>query len=415
MPEFMGVWVCLKKTNKTLTNEAGEKEGRMSVKTYKYYDIVREQIKNHPTLTGQDLMKFCYQGCYGPKHLITDKERAYSYFLEEYDGVTPKEGMLTERISEDYIRINFAPYKKAGLPPEWLFEMFYYTATDEGAVTTTLEDACLVVEEVLQDSEGCISVEEWKETVRAYDKQDCAPIHHSAEYKAAEDPHYRIISDRYEGILPIFLMMKEKQDEEKKAVRYEYQEDYAGEMVAVPVERKNIEVLVLAIEGRAASGKTTLSAELERITKYPVIKMDHFFLPKSLQKTKRLQEPGGNIHYERFLEEVVSNIKEEQPFTYAIYDCMVGGKNGVETVPSATWRIVEGVYSLHPKFGDYADLKVFVDVGPDEQMLRIRQRNGVKMAKMFRETWIPMEEVYFHKYKHEKNADYIYEGYKRPY
>ncbi len=380
----------------------------------RYKEIVQNHIESHPLLRCQDLIKFCYQGCFGPRHLFKDKKLAYRFFLEEYNEVTPKDGAIIERISEDYIRINFASYKNAGLSPEWLFEMFYYTTVDEQPEKMEIEEAFLLVEEVLGTLEGNISVQKWKEATQKYLEGEILPVHHSNEYKEAEDTHYRIVSDKYEKLMPIFLMMKEKQDVEKRGLTFEYQEDYAGELVAVPVERKKNDILVLAIEGRAASGKSTLAEELSRITKYPVIKMDHFFLPKSLKKAKRMQEPGGNIHYERFLEEVISNIKEDMPFSYTIFDCEIGGANGVEIVPATPWRIVEGAYSLHPKFGDYADLKIFVDVNPDEQMQRIRKRNSPELVKMFREAWIPMEEVYFHKNRHEKNVDYIYEGYKRP-
>lgn len=381
----------------------------------RYIDIIENYIKGHAVLTCRDLLKFCYQGCYGPRHLMPDKSVAYKYFLDEFKETPAGEGELTERISENYIRVNFAPYKKKNLPPEWLFEMFYYTAMEAPELSREPEEAFSIVEQVLEGKKDSISTEEWRRCVEEFLKEETPSVHHSEEYKAAENPHYRLISGKYEKMFPIFLLMTEKQGLEKKALTFEYHEDYTGELVAMPVESKKNEILILAIEGRAASGKSTLAAELARITKSPVIKMDHFFLPKSLQKPKRLKEPGGNIHYERFIEEVLSNIKEDHPFSYAIYDCQVGGPNGMEAIPATPWRIVEGVYSLHPKFGDYADVKVFVDVSPEEQMQRIRIRNGVELAKKFREEWIPMEEVYFHVNRHEKNVDYKYEGYDLPY
>ncbi len=372
-----------------------------------YKEIVQKYIESHCGLTGQDLIKFCFQGCFGPKHLTMDKYVAYKYFLEEYNQVEDKEGPLFESISEDYMLLHLSPYKHEGLSPEWLFEMFYRTAKEEVPGIRTLEEAFEVVEEVLEQQNGPITAEQWRQEIREYEKHEPVPVHHSEAYKAVEDPHYRVISAKYERILPILLLMQQKQGVEKKKLTYEYQEDYTGELVAVPVERQKEDILVLAIEGRAASGKSTLAAELAAITKYPVIKMDHFFLPQSLKKPRRVQTPGGNTHYERFIEEVVNNIKEDAPFSYEIFDCSIGGINGSALIPATRWRIVEGVYSLHPKFGDYADLKIFVDIEPEEQMRRIRNRDGVQMARIFRETWIPMEEVYFHKYKQEKNVDYI--------
>ena len=56
---------------------------------------------------------------------------------------------------------------------------------------------------------------------------------------------------------------------------------------------------------------------------------------------------------------------------------------------------MEGSYSCHPEFGNYADITVFSNIDSDEQMKRIIRRNGDKMAKVFAEKWIPMEERYF--------------------
>ena len=38
---------------------------------------------------------------------------------------------------------------------------------------------------------------------------------------------------------------------------------------------------------------------------------------------------------------------------------------------------------------------MFAHVEADLQMARIRERNGEKMAEMFRTRWIPLEEAYF--------------------
>ena len=66
---------------------------------------------------------------------------------------------------------------------------------------------------------------------------------------------------------------------------------------------------VIAIDGRAASGKTTLSLALGDILGAGVVHMDDFFLPGELRTKERLSEAGGNLHRERFSDEVVSHIR----------------------------------------------------------------------------------------------------------
>lgn len=164
-------------------------------------------------------------------------------------------------------------------------------------------------------------------------------------------------------------------------------------------------VYVIALDGRAASGKTTMARQLAEILDADVINMDDFFLPMELRTEKRLATPGGNVHYERFREEVLPRLAKPEPFTYRKFECSIKDYNGVRPIGTKPFRIVEGSYSLHPELGDYADLTVFSDVEPEEQLRRIRNRNGEEGAEMFRNRWIPLEEAYFRAYRIAERAD----------
>ena len=63
--------------------------------------------------------------------------------------------------------------------------------------------------------------------------------------------------------------------------------------------------LLIAVDGRCASGKTTLAATLEEETGCNVVHMDDFFLRPEQRTPQRLAEPGGNVDYERFRQEVI--------------------------------------------------------------------------------------------------------------
>ena len=152
---------------------------------------------------------------------------------------------------------------------------------------------------------------------------------------------------------------------------------------------------VIAIDGRAASGKSTLAEQLSELLGADVIHMDDFFLPTELRSEERLTEPGGNVHYERFCEEVLPYLNSPEVFSYRIFDCSRMDYNGARGISNTQIRIVEGSYSHHPKFGKYADLFVFSDVDAEEQLRRIRVRNGEEKAQIFAKKWIPMEERYF--------------------
>ncbi len=148
---------------------------------------------------------------------------------------------------------------------------------------------------------------------------------------------------------------------------------------------------VIAIDGSAAAGKTTLAQAIADRCGLGLVHTDDFFLPFAMRTPERLSEPGGNLDRERFLEEVIPQLGSE--FSYRAFDCSSGSLDTLRHVP-AGGVVVEGAYSLHPAFGDYCDLRVFLDISPELQRQRILARNGEAMWRRFEDEWIPMERQY---------------------
>ena len=176
--------------------------------------------------------------------------------------------------------------------------------------------------------------------------------------------------------------------------------------MAIETLLREKEQVLLSIEGGAGSGKTTLSCTLFQKFGGAVHHMDNFFLPIPLRTPERLRQPGGNVHYERFYEEVIKGIKSQRAFSYGVFDCGEGRVTHEKTVAPQKLHIIEGVYSAHPCFGDVYDLRVFLSVSKEEQAARIRARNGEK-AEMFFSRWIPMENQYFEFYNVQEKSDIV--------
>ena len=164
---------------------------------------------------------------------------------------------------------------------------------------------------------------------------------------------------------------------------------------------------IIAIDGRCAAGKTTLAAWLSEKLDGDVIHMDDFFLPMELRTRERSAEAGGNVHYERFISEVLPQLKERKSFSYQRFDCSQMALGNQVPVKNKGIVLVEGAYSCHPVFGDYMDRKVFLDIDRDTQEERILLRNGKERLQDFKEKWIPMEEAYFAAFSIEEHADYF--------
>lgn len=165
--------------------------------------------------------------------------------------------------------------------------------------------------------------------------------------------------------------------------------------------------LVIALDGRCASGKTTAAQVLAQKLQASVIHMDDFFLPVELRTEERLSVPGGNVHYERFREEVLGRLSGRGDFSYRSFDCSKMELGEERLVKGADLYIVEGAYSTYPALGNYMQLKIFSDVEREVQLQRIRERGGEGALKAFKERWIPLEEAYFAAYRIRETSDIV--------
>lgn len=365
-----------------------------------FRDYLAEQIKAHPVMQPQDVVKLCYQAAFGAEHLLTDVSRAKAYFEQEYGAVPAKDMVLWEQISPKVCRINLCAWKAQGLPADWLFRMFVNSASvTEGSRELFGKYLEIAGQMVGQEQMGFAS-DAWNAFLEQYREAGMPAVHHSQSYRDSEYPAYRIVSSRFLSILPVLQraaglagigIQNTVNPEGARA------EESAGEKVPK----------VIALDGRAASGKSTMAELLKVVLEAGVVHMDDFFVPPAFRSEERFAQPGGNVHYERFAEEVLPWIGKAEAFSYGIFDCGIMDYQGRREVEAAAWRVVEGSYSTHPAFGDYADLKVFLDVEAEEQIRRITARNGEEMVRMFENRWIPLEEAYFDAYRVKEKADLV--------
>ena len=189
--------------------------------------------------------------------------------------------------------------------------------------------------------------------------------------------------------------------------------DRFSERIRILLERRNR--LVIALDGCCASGKTTLARRLAQQLPADVIPMDDFFLPPFLRTPARLAQPGGNVHYERFYEQVIApllsfrekSLRENEPaskgwpvLSWDRFDC---SSMDFLTEPRITagrpLLIIEGAYCMRPEFRPVYDLAFCLTVSPEVQRQRILTRNGSDRYPAFRDKWIPMENRYLDFYR----------------
>ena len=152
--------------------------------------------------------------------------------------------------------------------------------------------------------------------------------------------------------------------------------------------------VIVAIDGKCTSGKTTMASKLAQIYDCNVFHMDDFFLRPEQRTPERFAEVGGNVDYERFREEVLLPLESGKAFSYRPFDCSTFTIAPPVAVTPKKLNIIEGTYSHHPYFGNPYDLKILMTVDEETQRQRILERPAF-LHKRFFEEWIPMENRYF--------------------
>ena len=164
--------------------------------------------------------------------------------------------------------------------------------------------------------------------------------------------------------------------------------------------------VIVAIDGKCTSGKTTLASKLAEIYDCNVFHMDDFFLRPEQRTPERFVEIGGNVDYERFREEVLLPLKSGKAFSYRPFDCSTFMLVAPVAVTPKKLNIVEGTYSHHPYFGNHYDLKILLTVDEETQRQRILKRPAF-LHKRFFDEWIPMENHYFEVFRIPNQSEII--------
>ena len=171
----------------------------------------------------------------------------------------------------------------------------------------------------------------------------------------------------------------------------------AIEQILLQYEKEDTPILI-GIDGRCGSGKTTLGEYLRQRFECNLFHMDDFFLRIEQRTPERMAETGGNVDYERFEETVLKPVLEKKDVIYQPFSCKEWKLMPAYEIPYRKLNIIEGSYSLHPYFGHPYQLEIFMNIKSDTQIENIRKRNGEEKVKDFIEKWIPKEEAYFEKF-----------------
>ena len=143
-------------------------------------------------------------------------------------------------------------------------------------------------------------------------------------------------------------------------------------LLAAALAQQPTKPLVLALDGRCGSGKTTLANTLAR--QFPAsitLHTDDFYLPPAQRIRGWEKTPCANMDLDRLRDEALRPAYAGQPVAYRAYSCREGAFLPPAQLPAQPLVILEGSYSHHPLLRPYETLRVFVTCTKAEQTLSL--------------------------------------------
>ncbi len=394
-------------------------KGNCWKKPKNFQEILKMHQKKYPLMEPQDYGKLIFQSEFGPEHMISDREAVHAYLKEEMAAMTEAASPgCPEEIGNGLCRFPLSACSSAEAAA-LAADLFILTAQEyktalgrhiEGGGEGELQGLggqCGGAKDARQRNDlgdgpnmpeaygtaqglqgklelakelKVSGMEEWAEE---WKEKGYPAVHHSAAYREAYHPHYRLLRKEYADFFPVL-----------------------GELYKLAEKAGEGKHMTVAIDGRCGSGKTTFAGLISRLLPCNVVHMDDFYLPMEQRADNWAETPGGNMDFARLRSEILLPALAGECVCYRPYSCRKGELEETVRLPPCGLTIVEGSYSHHPLLAEAYDLKIFLTCSKQEQIRRLKAREG-EYFSAFEQRWIPMEENYFFSCDVEAKSDMI--------
>jgi uridine kinase len=140
----------------------------------------------------------------------------------------------------------------------------------------------------------------------------------------------------------------------------------------------------VGIDGKGASGKTTLAAAVAAALRDAVVVHVDDFARPSVETWER----------DRFVAQVLVPLAAGRPARYERWDWDSDASAGWAEVPVGVPVVVEGVSSTDVRLGVPWDVALWVEVPYEVRLARALARDGEGMREQWVERWMPAEDAY---------------------
>ncbi len=334
----------------------------------------------YPKMETADFVKLLYQSEFGCKHMANDEEKMLRQLENELASCEANEKEKPfEYIGGGHCRMNLKSAAVRCISAPTIVKMMMYTAEKARGTELGFKIKLNVLLSMCKNGDIDAEIDE-NELVKL---TQSLPVAHSEDYRKSYEPHYRVVSEVFAEFFEVFCAVE-----------------------AMYRTRKMF--FAMAIDGMSASGKSSFAQVLCQIYDCNIFHTDDYFLPSERKTKARLAQAGGNVDYERIKTEIIDKLNAPFEYETAKFDCQTQKLGEYEAQEKKRLTLLEGVYSMHPVFGDVYDVKLFMETSPMTQERRIKKRSGEKLWKRFRDEWIPLENNYFNTYNIEHDCIHIY-------
>jgi uridine kinase len=163
-------------------------------------------------------------------------------------------------------------------------------------------------------------------------------------------------------------------------------------------------VLVIAIDGHGAAGKSTIAAAVAEVTGATLVHTDDFFDPAA----PREPELSGYYDWRRLRAEALEPLRAGRAAQFRRFDWERGrGLDGIVRVTPGQLLVLEGVFSASPELSDLVNRSVFVDTPEPERLRRLRAQTT---PSEWDDEWLRAEHAYFGLIRQPSSFDLIVSG-----
>ena len=159
--------------------------------------ILRQHAARYPQMEPRDAVKLIYQNEFGGGHLIRDPEACAAALKREYEAVTQDAGApLLEHIGNGVVRVMLRAMEGSGYSMEQLQRDFIRSSREHSGNRDSFLGKLDILRSITAAGVFSFSEKELEDYLEAYKNAGYPMVSHSARYREAYSPAYRIVLQR---------------------------------------------------------------------------------------------------------------------------------------------------------------------------------------------------------------------------